>query len=107
MNTESLTAVITLGAVNESFWSPPLVGLFTLLANATYSIGNDLRLQGQNNAINTTSIRTTHDQHGGKRVDRHGEADEIPTTLAHLDYSGSKPSQSRWEQMINDHYGDF
>lgn len=51
-----LTAVITLGAVNQSFWSSPLVGLFPLLANATYSIGNDLRLQGQNDAIKTTSF---------------------------------------------------
>lgn len=49
-----LTTVITLGAVNESLWLAFLVGLFTLLANATYSIGNDLRLQGQNNAIKTT-----------------------------------------------------
>lgn len=52
-----LTTVITLGAVNESLWFAFPVGLFTLLANATYSIGNDLRLQGQNIAIKTVIHR--------------------------------------------------
>lgn len=46
LHKKQLTAVITLGTVNESLWFSLLVGLFTLLANATYSIGNDLRLQG-------------------------------------------------------------
>ena len=42
--------------MNERLWLSFLVGLFTLLANATYSIGNDLRLQGQNNAIKPNEI---------------------------------------------------
>lgn len=60
-----LTAVITLGAVNESLWFAFLVGLFTLLANATYSIGNDLRLQGQNKAIKTNQkwVSCSHGQY--------------------------------------------
>lgn len=46
-----LTAVLALRAVDECLRFALLVGLLTLLAYATYSIGNDLRLQGQSNAI--------------------------------------------------------
>lgn len=55
-----LTTVLTLGAVNESLGLASPVGLFTLQANATYCIGNDLRLQGQNNAIKNNHISCSH-----------------------------------------------
>lgn len=55
-----LTAVLALGAVDESLWFAFLVGLLTLLAYATYSIGNDLRLQGQSNAINAMATKVIH-----------------------------------------------
>lgn len=52
-----LTAVLALGAVDKGFWFASLVGLLTLLTYATYSIGNDLRLQGQSNAINAMATK--------------------------------------------------
>lgn len=55
-----LTAVLALGAVDESLWFAFPVGLLTLLTYATYSIGNDLRLQGQSNAIKAMATKVIH-----------------------------------------------
>jgi len=41
-----LTTVVTLGAMNKSFSFSFLVGLLTLQTNPTYSIWNDLWLEG-------------------------------------------------------------
>lgn len=58
-----LTAVLALRAVDECLWFALLVGLLTLLAYATYSIGNDLRLQGQSNAIKAMATKRSYNSH--------------------------------------------
>lgn len=47
-----LTTVLTLGAVYESLSLSSLVGLLTLQTDPTYSIWNDLWLEGQKRAMN-------------------------------------------------------
>lgn len=58
-----LTAVLALRAVDECLRFALLVGLLTLLAYATYSIGNDLRLQGQSNAIKAMATKRSYNSH--------------------------------------------